>query len=41
MGGQEYEIQFDRVIYNTTDPHRDLKGRKAILITELAQFNLT
>ena len=41
MAEQEYEIQFERVIFNTTDPHRDLKGRKAILIAELAQFHLT
>lgn len=41
MANRQFELEVERVIYNPTDIQADLKGRKAILIADLDQFQLT
>jgi hypothetical protein len=41
LRSQEYEVEVERVIYKSTDIRQEIKGRKAVLLADMAQFNLT
>lgn len=41
LSGREFEVQVERVIYKSTDIRQELKGRKAILLASMEQFQLT
>ena len=40
MRSKEYDIIIEKIVYNN-DPQADFKGRKAIILVDIGQFNLT
>jgi hypothetical protein len=41
LRGREFEVEVERVIYKSTDIREEMKGRKAILLANMEQFQLT